>query len=66
MSAHGPDMQTFERASSAQLTPQKIEDALAFMWESRYVFRPTQFALSAPQLQQDYDAVWDGFKKHHK
>jgi len=66
MSAHGPDMQTFERASSAQLTPQKIEDALAFMWESRYVFRPTQFALSAPQLQQDYDAVWDGFKKLHK
>ncbi len=66
MSAHGPDMQTFERASSAQLTPQKIENALAFMWESRYVFRPTQFALSAPQLQQDYDAVWDGFKKLHK
>jgi len=66
MSAHGPDMQTFERASSAQLTPQKIEDAIAFMWESRYVFRPTQFALSAPQLQQDYDAVWDGFKKLHK
>jgi len=32
------------------------------MWESRYVFRPTQFAMSVPQLQKDYDAVWDGFK----
>jgi homogentisate 1,2-dioxygenase len=66
MSAHGPDLQTFERASSAELKPQKIEDALAFMWESRYVFRPTQFAMSVPQLQQDYDAVWDGFKKLYK
>lgn len=66
MSAHGPDLQTFERASSAQLKPHKVEDTLAFMWESRYVFRPTQFAMSLPQLQQDYDAVWDGFKKLHQ
>ncbi len=66
MSAHGPDVQTFERASGAELKPQKIEDTLAFMWESRFVFRPTQFAMSLPQLQKDYDTVWDGFKKLHK
>ena len=36
------------------------------MWESRYVFRPTKFALGAPQLQKNYDAIWDGFKKHFK
>jgi homogentisate 1,2-dioxygenase len=66
MSAHGPDVQTFERASGAELKPQKIEDTLAFMWESRFVFRPTQFAMSLPQLQKDYDAVWDGFKKRHQ
>jgi homogentisate 1,2-dioxygenase len=33
------------------------------MWESRYVFRPTRAALSAPELQPDYDRVWDGFEK---
>ena len=66
MSAHGPDVQTFERASAAQLKPQKIQDTLAFMWESRFVFRPTQFAMNVPQLQQDYDSVWDGFKKLYK
>jgi homogentisate 1,2-dioxygenase len=66
MSAHGPDAQTFERASAADLKPQKLADTLAFMWESRYVFRPTQFAMSVPQLQKDYDSVWDGFKKLHK
>ena len=63
MSAHGPDLATFEKASGAKLEPRKIADTLAFMWESRYVFRPTRFALSARELQKDYDRVWDGFKK---
>lgn len=62
MSAHGPDVATFEAASSADLKPHKIDNTLAFMFESRYVFRPTQFAMSAPQLQKDYDAVWGGFR----
>ena len=63
MSAHGPDAATFEKASSAELKPHKIEDTLAFMWESRHVFRPTRFALSAPELQKDYDRVWRGFQR---
>src|SRR5438067_1939875 len=50
-------------ASAAQLKPQKLEGGLAFMWESRYVFRPTRFALAARELQRDYDAVWSGFKR---
>jgi homogentisate 1,2-dioxygenase len=63
MSAHGPDLASFEGASSVELKPHKIENTLAFMWESRYVFRPTQAALGARELQNDYDRVWDGFKK---
>jgi homogentisate 1,2-dioxygenase len=66
MTAHGPDIATFEKASAAELKPHKIENTLAFMWESRYVFRPTKMALSAPELQKDYDKVWDGFKKLHQ
>ncbi len=63
MSAHGPDLASFERASAAELKPRKLDGGLAFMWESRYVFRPTRFALSARELQKDYDAVWSGFKR---
>jgi homogentisate 1,2-dioxygenase len=63
MQPHGPDVATFNKARVAELKPHKIEDALAFMWESRYVFRPTKFALNAPQLQKNYDAVWSGFAK---
>jgi homogentisate 1,2-dioxygenase len=66
MSAHGPDRATYERAVVAELAPQKVADTLAFMWESRYVFRPTRFAMSARELQKDYDAVWDGFKKNFR
>jgi homogentisate 1,2-dioxygenase len=66
MSAHGPDLASFQKASEAELKPQKIEDTLAFMWESRYVFRPTRAALAARELQPDYDRVWDGFKKLHR
>jgi homogentisate 1,2-dioxygenase len=63
MSAHGPDAASWEKAARQELKPEKLEGTLAFMWESRYVFRPTAAALKAPQLQKDYDRVWDGFRK---
>jgi len=63
MSGHGPDAATFETASSAKLEPRKIEDTLAFLFESRYVIRPTRFALESPQLQRDYLDCWQGLAK---
>jgi homogentisate 1,2-dioxygenase len=61
MSGHGPDLATYEKATREALKPHKIENTLAFMWESRYVFRPTKAALAAKELQKNYDKVWDGF-----
>ena len=61
-SAHGPDAATFDKASMAELKPEKIENTLAFMWESRWAFRPTKFAMRVPQLQKRYDSVWDGYR----
>jgi len=63
MSAHGPDKATYDRAVAAELKPVKLDDTLAFMFESRSVFRPTAWAAEAPQLQADYDGVWKGFGK---
>jgi len=63
MAGHGPDVTSYERAISADLAPHKIEDSLAFMFESRYVFVPTQFAQATPALQGDYDDCWAGFPK---
>jgi len=62
MLPHGPDAATFERASNEALAPRRLADTMAFMFESRHVFRPTAQALAAPNLQPDYDEVWDGFR----
>jgi homogentisate 1,2-dioxygenase len=60
MSAHGPDVASYEKAIAAELLPARIE-GLAFMFESCYVLAPTQFALATPARQADYDACWSGF-----
>jgi homogentisate 1,2-dioxygenase len=64
MSGHGPDAPTFERASQVELAPHRIENTLAFMFESRYVIRPTSYALTMPELQKNYLECWQGLKKN--
>jgi homogentisate 1,2-dioxygenase len=61
MSAHGPDRATYEKAIAADLAPQKVDDTLAFMFETRWVIRPTRAALDG--VQRDYDACWAGLAK---
>lgn len=65
MSGHGPDAQTFEKASHADLSKlDYIKNTLAFMFETRCVIRPTRFALETAALQADYFQCWQGLKKH--
>ncbi|MFJ4848017.1 MULTISPECIES: homogentisate 1,2-dioxygenase [unclassified Streptomyces] len=66
MSAHGPDRTTFDRASGAELVPQKIDDGLAFMFETRWPVVPTAQALAAEHLQRGYDDVWRGLERHFR
>jgi homogentisate 1,2-dioxygenase len=63
MNGHGPDFASTTKAMEAKLQPHKIDQTLAFMFESRWVFHPTAFAMSSKQLQSDYDDCWTGFKK---
>ncbi|MCW2909648.1 MAG: homogentisate 1,2-dioxygenase [Actinomycetia bacterium] len=58
--SHGPDAETFARASRAELAPQKVADTLAFMFETRWMIIPTRQAMEAPHRQPDYDSVWAG------
>jgi homogentisate 1,2-dioxygenase len=66
MSAHGPDLDAFEKASNAELKPQKLSGTMAFMFESRYIIRPTKFAMETAQLQHEYFEVWQGLKKNFR
>jgi homogentisate 1,2-dioxygenase len=65
MSGHGPDAETFERATGAELTPKKIDETLAFMFETRMVVRPTRYALEEKLLQHEYYECWQGLKRHY-
>jgi homogentisate 1,2-dioxygenase len=63
MSGHGPDRASYEAAVAADLEPRKLEDTLAFMFETRMPLRLTRFATETPLAQLDYDEVWSGFAK---
>ncbi|MBH1997856.1 MAG: homogentisate 1,2-dioxygenase [Sphingomonadaceae bacterium] len=63
MSGHGPDRASYENAIAATLTPHRIENSMAFMFESRHVIRPTAFAVQSPLCQLDYDDCWSDFQK---
>ena len=60
MVPHGPDTESFEKASAAELQPHKLEATLAFMFESRWVLRPTALALASGTLDTDYAKCWAG------
>lgn len=54
----------FQRASTTDLQPQCVDNSLAFMFESRFTFHPTQMSLDAAFRQSDYVRVWDGLQSH--
>jgi homogentisate 1,2-dioxygenase len=61
MSGHGPDLESWQKASGAELKPAKIEGTMAFMVETCWPYRPTDWALE--RAQPDYDIAWTGFPK---
>jgi len=65
MSGHGPDAETFEKASNADTSkPHKVADTMAFMFETRTLIRPTRHALESAELQANYYQCWQGLTKH--
>ena len=62
MVPHGPDTDAFSKASNADLKPLKLDNTLAFMFESRYRFVPTAFAMNSGILDNNYADCWAGLK----
>ena len=63
MLPHGPDAQSFEWASEADLRPVKLTDTLAFMFETRFPQHLTRYAAELETLQENYPDCWSGLKK---
>ena len=63
MLPHGPDRQAFDHASNGELKPVKLTGTMAFMFETRFPQRVTEFAAKTPALQSDYADCWTGLEK---
>jgi homogentisate 1,2-dioxygenase len=63
MLAHGPDATGFAKASTADLKPVKLENTMAFMFETRFAQMLTRFAAELETLQPDYADCWAGLER---
>ncbi len=63
MTPHGPDAEAFDKASAVALAPMKLDDTMAFMFETRLPQQMTQFAASGDHRQDDYADCWAGLEK---
>lgn len=62
MSAHGPDTETFNKAIKGNNQPEKVDQTMAFMFESCHVFQPTEQAMKSHSLDKDYYKCWQKFE----
>lgn len=63
MLPHGPDTSGFEKAIVDDLKPKKIDNTLAFMFETRFPQQVTDFAANKMARQEDYIDCWSGLKR---
>ena len=59
---HGPDTEAFDKASGADLKPHKLDQTLAFMFETRWPLKPTAWALKDAPLEKTYADCWRDLK----
>ncbi|KTD73578.1 homogentisate 1,2-dioxygenase [Legionella tucsonensis] len=62
MTPHGPDQISYEKAVAQKLEPEVYLNTLAFMFETRDVWKVTEQAMRIPQMQKDYVDCWQGLK----
>ncbi len=63
MLPHGPDRTAFDAATQADLKPEKLNDTMSFMFETRFPQHLTRFAAQEAPLQEDYIACWSDLPK---
>ncbi|MCY4258943.1 MAG: homogentisate 1,2-dioxygenase [Rhodobacteraceae bacterium] len=63
MLPHGPDRSAFDAANSGTLAPERMPDAMSFMFETRFPQHLTEFAAREAPLQDDYVSCWTGLEK---
>lgn len=60
MTPHGPDSDSYQRASTMPLKPERYEDTLAFMFETNEPWKVTENAMSHVSKHVNYSQCWQG------
>jgi homogentisate 1,2-dioxygenase len=60
---HGPDTATFDGATTAELEPVYYSSGLAFMFETAYYIKTTDFARHGEHREVGYSDCWKNFKR---
>ncbi|MEM6480768.1 MAG: homogentisate 1,2-dioxygenase [Pseudomonadota bacterium] len=63
MLPHGPDRDAYEKARNSNLGPDKLENTMSFMFETRFPQHLTRFAAQEAPLQDDYIDCWADIEK---
>lgn len=65
MAGHGPDSQTFDRATNVPLPAahRMPDDSLAFMFETTYMMRLTAYSSGVHGPDSQYWRCWEGLKR---
>ena len=58
MSPHGPDLQSFEKASKQALKPERYESTLAFMFESSLPYKVMPYGDKQLTRDENYKTCW--------
>lgn len=64
MVPHGPDAETFYKELERRDQPHKVDNTMAFMFESSKVYQVTSFALKDASLDKDYWKCWQGLESN--
>lgn len=63
MIPHGPDRDAFDKASYSELGPEKLDNTMSFMFETRFPQHLTEFAAKEAPLQDEYIDCWSTIEK---
>jgi homogentisate 1,2-dioxygenase len=66
MAGHGPDADTYQRATSSDLQPQYLDDTMTFIIETQLPIRPTKWAIESDLLDRDYYKTWQGLTRRFR
>jgi homogentisate 1,2-dioxygenase len=67
MTAHGPEAEVFEKASTAELKPMIVSPGgMAFMFETCYLLKMTQYAMDYNNIDLDYYKCWKGIPNNFR